>query len=410
MRSLASPGPALLACVAVLAARPLRAQDEVPDAAEAPRVARVEVQNNQYLQGETLLFYVATKAGDRYDETRLKDDFRRLWATGFLDDLILDVGDSPAGKVVAFRVVERKRIQIVDYRGSKALSTSNIEDRLKEEDQGLKIDTFYDISKARKVETVITGMLKDKGYPFATVKHEAKTIGGAGQQVSFVIQDGPKAQIKEIDFVGNQAYSDDELRGRLKKLKQPGLFNLSWLGAKTTWTEDKWSGGKDDPGDASRLQDFYLDRGYVMARVGEPRIVYLDDPKAEGGKKPKKHARLEIPITEGDQYRVGRIEFEGLTVLKEEWARTLFKLEPRRRLRRLEDQEGLRQAARRLRRPGLLPVDGLHQEAARHLSEGGGRHPRHGRGQALLRGSHRVHGQPVHARQGHPPRGLPERG
>ena len=183
---------------------------------------RVEIQNNQYLQGETLLFYVSTKAGDRYDEARLKDDFRRLWATGFLDDLILDVRDSPAGKLVAFRVVERKRIQIVDYRGSKALSTTNIEDKLKEEDQGLKIDTFYDVSKARKVETVIAGMLRDKGYPFATVKHEAKTIGGAGQQVSFVIQDGPKAQIKQIDFVGNQAFSDDELRGRLKKVKQPG--------------------------------------------------------------------------------------------------------------------------------------------------------------------------------------------
>ena len=82
----------------------------------------------------------------------------------------------------------------------------------------------------------------DKGYPFATVKHEAKTIGGAGQQVSFVITDGPKAKIKEIEFVGNQAFSDDELRGQLKKVKPPGFLNLSWLGGKTTYTEDKWSG------------------------------------------------------------------------------------------------------------------------------------------------------------------------
>ena len=47
-------------------------------------------------------------------------------------------------------------------------------------------------------------MLADKGRPFATVKHEAKTIGGAGVQVSFVIDDGPKAKIKEIDFDGQQ--------------------------------------------------------------------------------------------------------------------------------------------------------------------------------------------------------------
>ena len=80
--------------------------------------------------------------------------------------------------------MERKRIQIIDYRGSKALTTTNIEDGLKEKEEGLKIDTFYDVSKARQVEELIKKMLADKGYPFATVKHEAKTIGGAGQQVS----------------------------------------------------------------------------------------------------------------------------------------------------------------------------------------------------------------------------------
>ena len=86
---------------------------------EAPLVDRVEIQNNQYLQKETLLFYISTKAGERYDERRLKDDYRRLWETGFLDDLILDVRDSPQGKLVVFKVVERKRIQIIDYRGAR---------------------------------------------------------------------------------------------------------------------------------------------------------------------------------------------------------------------------------------------------------------------------------------------------
>ena len=59
------------------------------------------------------------------------DDFRRLWDTGFLDDLLLDVRDGPRGKTVTFVVRERKRIQIVDYRGNKSLTTSTIEDELK---------------------------------------------------------------------------------------------------------------------------------------------------------------------------------------------------------------------------------------------------------------------------------------
>ena len=74
---------------------------------------------------------------------------------------------------------ERKRIQIVDYRGSKALTTTNIEDELKKRERALRIDTFYDPAKARRVEAIIKEMLAEKGRPFATVKHDAKPIGGA---------------------------------------------------------------------------------------------------------------------------------------------------------------------------------------------------------------------------------------
>ena len=58
-------------------------------------------------------------------------------------------------------------------------------------------------------------------------------------QVSFVIDDGPKAKIKEIVFDGNTVFSDAKLRGRLKKLKPAGFFNLSWLGGKATYTPEK---------------------------------------------------------------------------------------------------------------------------------------------------------------------------
>jgi outer membrane protein insertion porin family len=317
-----------LLLVGLLPGARVLAQTPAPAEEEAPVVERVEIQGNQYLQKETLLFYISTKAGDRYDERRLKDDYRRLWDTGFLDDLVLDVRDSPQGKIVSFRVTERKRIQIIDYRGSKALTTTNIEDELKKEEEGLKIDTFYDPAKARKVEGLIKQMLAAKGYPFATVKHEAKAIGGAGEQVSFVITDGPKARIKEIDFVGNTQFSDATLAKQLKKIKASGFFNLSWMGGKSTYTEDKWNGTREDPGDASRLSDFFLNRGYVMARVGQPKVTYIENPKAEGGKKPKKDMHLEIPVTEGAQFRVGEIKFEGLTVFKEEGIRTLFKLQP----------------------------------------------------------------------------------
>ncbi len=141
-----------------------------------------------------------------------------------------------------------------------------------------------------------------------------------------MIDQGPKAKVHEIAFDGNQVFSDDKLRGRMKKIKQPGLFNLSWLGGKTTYTEDKWGGGQEDPrGDRGRIEDYYLDNGYVTARVGQPRISYTDGKSGFFKKKPVKLMKLEIPVTEGDQYKMGELKFEGLTVLKEDFVRGFFK-------------------------------------------------------------------------------------
>lgn len=303
----------LLACLLGLA--------PVARSEEAPLVERVEIQGNRFVQAETLLFYVSTKPGDRYDEVRLKEDFRRLWATGFLDDLVLQVVDGPKGKVVVFQVQERKRIQIVDYRGSKELTTSNIEDKLKEKDAAIRIDSFYDPGKARKVEEIIREMLAEKGRPFGSVKHDAKAIGNQGLQVSFSIDDGPKARLKQIEFSGNDVFDDGKLRGAMKKLKPSGFWNLSWIGGKSTYTEEKW--GTDQEG----IRDFYLDHGYVTATVGKPEISYSDGKSGLFKKKPVKWMKLDIPVSEGDQYRVGDVKFDGLTVFKEEGIRPLFKLQ-----------------------------------------------------------------------------------
>ena len=304
----------------LLVAVPADAQDEADP--NAPLVERVDVVRNQYLDKDTFLFYISTKPGDRYDERRLKDDFRRVWDTGFVEDMILDVRDGPKGKIVTFVVDERSRIQIVDYRGSKALTTTTIEEELKKREAAIRIDTFYDINKARRVESILREMLAAKGRPFATVKHDTKSVGGAGLQLSFTVEDGPKANVERIEFEGNTVFSDDTLRGRMKGIKQAGFWNLSWLGGKTTFTPEKWNDPQE--GDRRRLEDYYLDRGYVTATIGEPRIEYAD---GKGGKKPTKKVTLVIPVTEGQQYRVGEVKIEGMTVLKEEGVRPIFKLQ-----------------------------------------------------------------------------------
>jgi outer membrane protein insertion porin family len=237
------------------------------------------------------------------------------------------VQDGPrGGKQVRFVVQERRRVQVVDFRGSKALGNSAIEERLKQQDAAVRIDSFSDVGRMRRAERVIREMLAEKGRHFATVQHQARNLGGAGLQVTFAIDDGPRTRVRRVDFVGNQAVSDGRLRGAMKKIQPAGLWNLSWLKGSAVYTDERWQGAKDDAGDAARLLDFYLNRGYVDAHIDPPRITYSDGRTGLIRKRPVKWAQLEIPVTEGPRYRVGEVKLEGLTVFKEEAVRPLFKL------------------------------------------------------------------------------------
>ena len=281
--------------VAASSAYPQAQFAQAPDG-EPLIIEKIEVRGNRFLQQETLLFYVSTKPGDHYDPLRLRDDFRRLWDTGFLRNIVLDVGEgSSGGVVVTFAVEERRRIQIIDYRGSKKVKNDDINEKLKELDLQLRIDTFYDLGKARRIEATIKAMLREKGYPFATVVHDAKNLGPAGTQVTFEIQDGPSAQVKEITFQGNEVFNEGTLRGEMKEIKQKGFWSLTWMNGKAKYTEDKWSQ------DQENIRNFYLKKGYVEAKVGTPKLTYTDGKSGMFKKKPIKWVFLEIPVEEGSQ-------------------------------------------------------------------------------------------------------------
>jgi len=315
------PLAALVVLVALGLGHPARAAAQDAPAERPVIVERVDVRGNQYLPTDTLLYYVSTKPGSIYDEAIIKADFRRLWDAGFLDNMSVESFDTPSGnKSLVFTVSERKRVQIVDYRGSKALTKTNIEDKLKELDAAIKLDSFFDPTKARRVEEVIREMLKEKGRLFGTVTYEAKTIGGSGEQITFTIDDGPKTKIKSIEFEGNTVYSDGRLRGEMKKLKQAGFWNLSWLSGKATYNEEKW--GEDQ----ENLRTHYLDHGYVTANIGEPQIAYEDGKSGLFRKKPVKWMHITIPIEEGEPYRVGDVKFEGMKIFKPELVLPIFKI------------------------------------------------------------------------------------
>ena len=94
---------------------------------------RFQPVNESLIEPQTYLYYIQTQlepSGDgvwvpynEETEKTLLEDFKRLWATNFLDNLWIEVIDAPypngvVGKHVIFHMEERPRVKIVDYTGS----------------------------------------------------------------------------------------------------------------------------------------------------------------------------------------------------------------------------------------------------------------------------------------------------
>lgn len=258
---------------------------------------------------------------DDKTEELVLEDFRRLWNTNFLDNLSIEVTDylfenGVVGKLVAYNMEERQRVKIVDYIGSKKVEVSKIEEKLREKNAVIRLDSFIDPGLVRQVSGIVRDMYGEKGYQYAEVKPEIKEIAGGPKLVhlSFTIIEGPKVKIREVEFVGNQAVGDRRLRGKMKENKAKGMFSFILGGG--TYQEAKFAE------DAEKVTEYYRDKGYIEVRIGNPELKMLEDSK--DGK--TRWVQLRIPVTEGKRYRVGDFSVAGNEVVKTEALKPLFKV------------------------------------------------------------------------------------
>ncbi len=281
---------------------------------------------------ETYLYYIHTKTSrpsagvwTPWNETTssasLREDFQQLWGTKFLDNLSIEVTDFPfangvVGKLVAFNMEERQRVKIVDYIGAKHLEQSKIDEKLKEENAEVRLDTFIDPGTVRKVKKVVLDMLAEKGYQFASVTPEIKALPGGPKLVNltFSVDEGPQVKIRDVIFVGNKAIPGTTLRRQMKNNKGRGLF--SFITGGSPYQEGKFEE------DADAVMAYYRDRGYIAARVSEPSFRYIED----SADRRSRWVELRVEVTEGERYRIASFGFEGNKVVKSEALRPLFKV------------------------------------------------------------------------------------
>jgi len=280
---------------------------------------------------ETYLFYIRLRPSQPsqdvwvpYDEEArdtMRADFRRLWDTGFLDDLTIEATDyvlpnGVIGKLVTYHIEERERIKLVSFEGTTKLDRTKIDETLRERGLELRLDSFLDPNVIARVARTVKDLMVEKGFINATVTPSITGVAGGPKlaKVTFLISDGPRMAIRDVEFVGNRAFADDVLARTMKSNRAEDM--LSRLRGSGTYNDAKFAE------DAQNVEDYYRDHGYVNARVGQPILRPLDQ-STDGN---TRWVQLRIPVTEGERYKVGKLSFAGNALVASETLRGLVKL------------------------------------------------------------------------------------
>ena len=255
-------------------------------------------------------------------------DFKTLMGkTNFLEDLRIEVNDhrfpnGAIGKVVSYVMEERERVKIVDYRDGSGepitlLKRSDIDEKLREANVELRLDSFVDDRAIKRIKTVLDEMAAEKGFTNAVIDHRITAVAGGPKlvNVTFLVSQGPKIRIRRVDFVGNQAFGDGTLERKMKENKPKGI--LSWITGGGTYKETAFEE------DAARVVDYYQRKGYARANIGQPEIRVIEH-STDGD---DQWIELRIPVEEGPRYRFRALDFDGNTLARDEGLSSLFKMD-----------------------------------------------------------------------------------
>jgi len=186
-------------------------------------------------------------------------------------------------------------------------------------EQGVRInlDSFVDQTTNRRIRSIIRDLYSEKGYNEVDITDRLEVLPGGPKLVRLVfdIEEGPKYQIREIVFDGNEAFSDTKLRRQMVANKEKNLF--SFLTSAGTYLEARFAE------DAEALTQFYMNEGYVQARVGTPQVETIEDSQ-DGA---ERYVRLRIPLDEGPRFRIGRFDITGNNSLREQALLDQFKIQ-----------------------------------------------------------------------------------
>jgi outer membrane protein insertion porin family len=253
------------------------------------QIKEIAVQGNRRVQEAVILGRVKSSIGSPFNPGQLSEDVRAIFALGFFDDVQMKVDDFEGGVKVTFLVVERPFVRDVEFSGNKAVSTSDLQDKV-----DLKLGSVYNPVEVQRGRERMKEYYESEGYFEAQITPDIEKFADGDVKVVFTINEGRQMKIDKIVIRGNHGLSDKQIKDAMATQERQ-YYILRGTVQRQKLDED-----------VERILQLYNDHGYIQARV-ESHDVTVDREKAL--------VTLTIVVVEGSQYHVSAISFTGVTLL-----------------------------------------------------------------------------------------------
>jgi outer membrane protein insertion porin family len=257
----------------------------LPQPAAAQRAETIVVEGNRRVEAETVRSYFRPAAGGRLDQSAVDEGLKSLIGTGLFQDV--RINRDPGGQLIV-SVVENPVIGRVAFEGNKKIKDEQLTAEVQSKARGTFSRAMVQSDTLRIAE-----IYRRSGRYDVRVTPEIIEQPNNRVDLIFTIEEGVKTGVKSVEFVGNNAFSASRLRDVIKT-RESNL--LSFLGNNDLYDPDRVEADRD------LIRRFYLKNGFADVQVVAALTEY--DPE-------KKGFNVTFKIEEGQQYRVGSVDFRS---------------------------------------------------------------------------------------------------
>ncbi|MBH0112940.1 outer membrane protein assembly factor BamA [Novosphingobium sp. YJ-S2-02] len=254
--------------------------------AQAPveTIKSISVKGSQRLEQQTVLSYIDLRVGQPYSKAAADGALKDLYGT----ELFKSVEVTNEGGNVVIEVQENPVVNRIILEGNKRIKNDKILPEIK-----VAPRQIFTRSKVRADVARIIELYKRQGRYAATVEPKMVMLDQNRVDIVFEITEGDKSKVRQINIIGNEAFSDGDLRGQMvtKQARWHRIFSSG-----TSYDPDRMAF------DQQKLRQFYLTEGYADFRVVSAVAELTPD---------KKDFIITYVVEEGERYKFGDVKVES---------------------------------------------------------------------------------------------------